>query len=406
MMRGHAKRAPLGAVSAVLAAGIVAAFYVAKLPAALPELKRELSLSLVAASVAVSAFNTLALLAAPVFGLAADRAGAFRCLLAGLALLVVGALVALPGGDTLLVLSRLVEGAGFLATVIAAPALLVSVAADRRRLALGVWSAYMPTGASLTMIAAPAIMETSGWRGLWLVAVASAATVAIALVALRSRYPSQRPKPQVQGAKASRGGRALFAPHARAGPRWLGLAFAFYTAQFGSVMVWLPTFLVARGASLATATLATAGYVAANIPGNLLGTWLIQRGARRGRLVLRSSLAMAAAAVVAFAPLADVARYGAIVMLSFVGGTIPAAVLSGSALHARAPDEVGAVQGLLVQGANLGQFAGPPAVAAVVAWTGEWSAALAVLLTAAVLGAFAGIRLDRHERAMREAVPK
>jgi cyanate permease len=402
-MQRHADRAPRAAVAAVLAAGIVAAIFVAKLPAALPELERELSLSLVAASVAVSAFNTLALLAAPVFGRAADRVGAFRCLLAGLALLVAGALVALPGGDTLLVVSRLVEGAGFLATVIAAPALLASAAADDRRLALGVWSAYMPTGASLTMIAAPAIIQVSGWRGLWVAAAASAVAVAVALLALRGRYADRRRTPQGQG---SRGWRALFAPHARPGPRWLALAFAFYTTQFGSVMVWLPTFLVVRGASLATATLATAGYVAANIPGNLLGTWLIQRGARRGLIVVGASLAMAAAAVVAFAPLAELVRYGAIVLLSFVGGTIPAAVLSGSALHARSPGEVGAVQGLLVQGANLGQFAGPPAVAALVAWTGEWSAALAVLVSAAALGAGAGIRLDRHERTVREALSK
>jgi MFS family permease len=110
-------------VSIALFVGVVAAGYVGKLPPALPALKAEFGLSLVAAGWVVSTFNTVALATAVAFGLAADRIGAFRFALAGLALLVVGGVggAVAPSG-TWLVVSRVVEGAGLLAVTVAVTA--------------------------------------------------------------------------------------------------------------------------------------------------------------------------------------------------------------------------------------------------------------------------------------------
>src|SRR5512139_610146 len=77
-------------IAAAIAAGVVGAFYIGKLPAALPELKADFSLSLVAASWVVSIFNALAVFAAPLFGLASDRVGALRFTLGGLAAMAAG----------------------------------------------------------------------------------------------------------------------------------------------------------------------------------------------------------------------------------------------------------------------------------------------------------------------------
>ena len=379
-----------------IAAGVVGAFYIAKLPAALPALKSELGLSLVDASWAVSAFNILALIAAPLFGLAADRTGALRFVLGGLVLMIVGALVAVTGADPrALVASRIIEGAGFIATAIAAPALItVAAAPAHRKLALGVWSAYMPLGGSLTMFAAPFVIAAGGWRALWLIVAALTALCALALLAMRSHFRGAGPR-------APRPFRAALRPFGSPAVRWLGLAFAFYTAQFMTIMVWLPTFLVARGVSLPVASALTAGYVTSNVPGNLLGAWLLQRGATRGGLIAGASLLMGAFGVAAFvSALPDTARYIAVLGLSLVGGIIPAAVLSASHVHARTASEIGSVQSLFVQGSNLGQFVGPPAVAALVAATGEWSMAVVVLGAAAALGSVAGLRVAHHERTL------
>jgi hypothetical protein len=107
---------------------------------------------------------------------------------------------------------------------------------------------------------------------------------------------------------------------------------------------------------------------------------------------------MGACAALALLPvLPDAARFAAVLALSCVGGMIPAAVLSGSQAHARSPAETGGIQGLFVQGANLGQFVGPPTAAAAVSAAGSWTAALAVLGTAAALGILGGFMVARHE---------
>jgi predicted MFS family arabinose efflux permease len=380
-------------VVAALAAGVVGAFYIGKLPAALPALKADFSLSLVAASWVVSTFNALAVFAAPLFGLASDRVGALRFTLLGLVTMAAGGtLGALAPNETVLLASRFVEGAGFIALVVGAPALLVAAAApERRKTVLGVWSAYMPFGGSLVMLAAPLAIGAWGWRGLWLSIALLTVAAGVAVFAMRPAYGAARPV-------GPRPVAAVLEPLKRPGPWWLGLAFAFYTAQFSTVMVFLPTFLVGRGVSLGAAGLMTACYVAINVPGNLAGTWLLHRGVPRGGLIAATAAAMGVCAALALLPvLPDAGRFAAVLALSCVGGMIPAAVLSGSQVHARSPAETGGIQGLFVQGANLGQFVGPPAAAAAVSAAGNWVAALAVLGTAASLAIVAGLMIARFE---------
>ncbi|MCX7894023.1 MAG: MFS transporter [Burkholderiales bacterium] len=388
-----AARTRTAAVVAALAAGVVGAFCIGKLPAALPALKAEFGLSLLAASWVVSTFNALAVFAAPLFGLASDRAGALAFTLAGLAALAAGGtLGALAASETVLFVSRFVEGAGFIAVVVGAPALLVAATApERRRTVLGLWSAYMPFGGALVMLAAPAAIGTWGWRGLWLAIAALTLVAAAAVDAMRADYAAARPagpRPLATVLEALK----------RPGPWWLGAAFACYTAQFATVMVFLPTFLVERGIALGTAGLLTACYVAINVPGNIAGTWLLARGAPRGVLIVATFAAMGVCAAIALLPFApEGLRFAAALALSCVGGMIPAAVLSGSQAHARSPAETGGIQGLFVQGANLGQFVGPPAAAAAVSAAGSWTAALGVLAAAAALGIVAGTMAARHE---------
>ena len=57
-----------------------------------------------------------------------------------------------------------------------------------------------------------------------------------------------------------------------------------------------------------------------------------------------------------------------------------------------------ATNGLLVQGSNLGQVIGPPAVGALAAATGSWAAAPVVLAVAACGGIGAALVLRRLER--------
>jgi cyanate permease len=388
------------AVWVALFAGVVAAAYLGKLPPALPLMKAELGLSLVAAGWVVSTFNIIAIVGALFFGLVADRVGALRFCLVGFTLLCIGGLVgAAAGGTTVLLASRIVEGAGFIAVAVSAPSLIAAAAAPRdRRLVLALWSIYMPFGIALTVLASTPTMAVAGWRGLWVAAVL--ATLACFAGVWRFRGMFARPPG---------GGRRLadlVAPLREPAPWAVAIAMGLYTLQWMAVMTWLPTYLVqTRGASPLAAASLTAIFSVANMPGILLGTWLLQRNVPRGRLIIATFVLMAACDIAIFSAGApDALRYAAVLGLSCFGGMIPAAVMSSSQRYAHSPAQVGGLQGLIVQLSNVGQFTGPLAVAAVVSATGRWESALVVVLTASVLGLALGVAVGRFERRLPAAV--
>ncbi|MGB0128946.1 MAG: MFS transporter, partial [Rhodocyclaceae bacterium] len=331
-------------------------------------------------------FNTLAVLSAIFFGLLGDRLGAVRFAALGLLALTLGAsLGALANGTATLLASRFIEGAGFVAVGVSAPSLIgAATAPTDLRKALGIWAVYMPAGGGLAMLLAPIVLQWQGWRVLWLASAGAAALMLLALWWSRQRYHLRTP-PSRSLADLTAG---LRRPTAWA----FALAFACYSVQFFTVMVWLPTFLVQqRGLPLALASLLTAVVVLANVPGNLTGAWLLHRHVRRSTLVVVTNVLMALCAATIFAQaLPDMVRFGACVGLSLFGGMLPTAALSSAQILTREPTQVGGIQGLMLQGSNLGQFVAPPLIAAVVGQS-AWGEALPVLLACAAGGVACGL---------------
>jgi len=187
-----ATRWPL--VLLLVGAAVVAAFQIGKAPAALPAIRADLGLDLVAASWVVAIFNLLGLAIGMATGGLAERIGHRRVALAGLALIVVASAAgaAAPGGATLLA-TRSLEGIGFLAVIVAVPTLIVGATAPGdRALAFGFWSSYMPVGTAAMMVAAPALLTPFGWRGLWLANAALLAIYALAFARATAAAPAPR----------------------------------------------------------------------------------------------------------------------------------------------------------------------------------------------------------------------
>lgn len=386
------------AVSAALAAGIISAGYIGKMPTALPTLTSELDLSLIASSWLVSMFNFIALACAIFFGLLTDRVGALRFCIAGLACLMLGGFGgAFAHSTAQLLASRVVEGAGFVAVIVSAPSLIAAATAPQERgLSLGLWSTYMPAGSSITLALSPLALATFGWRGLWL-AIVVATLACVAWITSQSRHyatvtsGTARPLSSVKTALA------------QPIPWWLGAAFAVYTLQFSAVMIWMPTYMKdERGIGTAAGALLTALFVAVNVIGAIYGSRLVHRNASRGRMIIGTFIGLAICAVGIFSTgLPDLARYAAAVAFSIVAGLIPAAVLSAGSRYAHSPAEVGTILGLIVQISNVGQFLGPPLAATMVTMTGRWEGVLIVLLASTVLGLICGSVILRHERTAR-----
>ena len=152
-------------------------------------------------------------------------------------------------------------------------------------------------------------------------------------------------------------------------------------------MVWLPTFLVEqRGVSIPEAALLTALVVIANVPSNVVGGWLVNRGVPSWTLIALPGAVMGLSALGIFSDaVPDAIRFGLCMFFSAVGGFIPGALFAIVPVHASSPQQLGTMNGFMLQGANMGQFVGAPAIAALVAATGQWHAVQWILLATGAL---------------------
>ena len=379
-------------------AGVAGGAIMGKMPPSLPILQPLFGLTLVQTGWLAAMFNLIAASAAIFFGLVSDRIGALRFCLFGMGCFVVGGIAgAMSGMDTysavLLFASRVLEGLGFVSVTVAAPALIAAATLPAHRgFALGAWSSYMPAGTSAMLVAGAWMISALGWQSMWIATALLGAVCAAMLLSQSREYASATAvKRSLADIRSS-----LSQPV----PWMLGAAFGMYTIQFHAVMVWLPTYLLGtRGASGAQAALLTAGFVAVNVLGSVIGGLMLHRGWRRGHIIGGCFMLTSLLFIGMFTEsLPDWLRYALMLSYSVACGPIAASALSGGAKYARTPAEAGAIQGLIVQLTNIGIFAGPPLSATVVTLAGGWHAVLWLILGAAVVGLLMAWLITVQER--------
>jgi len=381
------------AVWVIFAGGLAAGAYMTKVPPALPALRADLGLTLVEAGLIQTMLYTIGAAAGVFFGVLAERAGVKRAALAGLGMMVVGGLLgAAAPSYAMLLASRFLEGIGFLLFVVAAAPLLAAATLPQdRATAFSIWSSYMPTGGTLALLVAPLAMSSFGWRGLW---IGLAAYAMLCAVLLARHVPAA----QFGGGIGSL--RLLTESLVRPGSLALCLGFICYVGQWTSLMTWLPTFVVdERGASPATASLLTAAYVAINILGNQLGGVVLRAGAPRWAVMAGGAAAMGiTASGLMWVAAPDGVRLACAMAFSVLGGVIPAAVFSGTTVHAKSQQHIGTTNGMLMQASHGSQFAMPILIAWVASRSGGWEASLQVMLALAVTGVAAALAVGRFEQ--------
>ncbi len=380
------------AVWAVFAGGLVCGAYIGKVPPALPLQRAELGLTLVESGFIATTFNVIGMFVGMFVGVLCDRYGHKRLGLSGLAVLCVAGLCgAFAWNFPSLLAARFFEGVGFILFTVAGSALIAEAAANdaNRAKVMGLWSSYMPSGGVTAIVLAPLLLGAWGWRGAWIVwaVAAAAALVVIWRMAPAPKYGS------VGSVKLAL--ESLRKPGSVA----LALLFAFYTAQWTSVMIWLPTFVVdERGGSATLASMLTALMVLVNIPGNIGGGWLIAHGVRRGKLILAAAAIMVVTDIAMLSSvLPDALRFLAILVFSCGAGTIPGAIFTGVVVHAKTPQHVGTTNGMVMQTSQAGQFFGPILLAWLASHFGGWGASLWAMLAFAGACAACGYAVLRIE---------
>lgn len=381
----------------LVAAGLVAASHVGKMPPSLPSVRAELGATLRQAGWLLSIVSLMTAVGGMAIALTADRLGHRRLVLFGTTTALLASLLgAFSGNVTQLFVGRFFEGLGFIAATAAIPPLLLRIArpSDARRV-MSLWSLYMPAGAGAMMLVAALTLPHASWRTVWLISATASAAMLVTLVirALPRRdldaQPTERRPILHEMIEVATSG----------GPLAIALCFGAYSSCWFAIVGFLPTLQIERlGFDAWTAAVVTAAVVFVNAAGNLMAGVLLHRGVPRVALIVGSTVTMAFCAAAVFVEgVPDVARLVLAGIYSMVIGLVPGALFTAVPVHAPRPPLVGATTGLLMQGSNIGALIGPPITATVVS-AGGWPAA--AWFTSAALGvaALAGAFLHWRER--------
>jgi len=371
----------------VVVAGGVAALQVGKLPPALPALQAELGLTLVQSGFLLSTVQVAGLSLAVFIGLWADGMGLRRSMVRGLCLLALASgLGGFATSVAALLAMRAIEGLGFLLVALPAPALIRRLVPPAQLPGmLGVWGAYMPTGTALALLLGPLFIPAWGWGAWW--GLFAAASLAMALWLYRV-VPAD---PPADAARAGQGAWTRLRLTLRAPGPWLvALTFGMYSGQWLAVVGFLPSIYAAAGVSGALLGVLTALAAAVNMAGNMASGRLLQRGwAPRSTLWLGFG-AMAVGSTLAFATATEDwpwLRFAGVLFFSGVGGLVPGTLFSLAVRLAPGDQQVATTVGWVQQLSALGQFVGPPVVAAVAARAGGWQLTPLVTVACCVAGA-------------------
>ncbi|TBR29234.1 MAG: MFS transporter [Reyranella sp.] len=270
---------------------MVAAFQVGKAPPALPSIREDLGATLEQAGWLLSVINLMTALGGMAIALTADRVGHRRLAIFGTLLAAAASFAGAfaPNVESLLV-GRIFEGLGFITVVVAIPSLLLRLTRPGdQRLAMAIWSTYMPAGSGTMMVIAAIVLPATSWRVVWLVAAAAATLMAIALLLRAVPRRELDPLPVARRSGLSE----MKEVGTSGGPLAIGVCFGAYACCWFAIIGFLPTMLIERlGYSTSTAAVITAFVAILNVTGNLGAGWLLHRRVRRVTVIVGATLSM------------------------------------------------------------------------------------------------------------------
>lgn len=377
------QRTPWGLIGLLVAAGIVAAFHVGKAPPALPSIREDLGATLRQGGWLLSTINLTTALGGMAIALTADRVGHRRLVVLGTLLALVSSLAGAVVADVeQLLVTRVLEGVAFISVTAAVPALLLRIARPSdHRLAMALWTTYMPAGAGTMMLISAVVLPGTSWRIGWLVAAGASALMLLALLLRALPERSLDPQPVRRRPVIAEMREVV----TTGGTLAIAVCFGAYACCWFAVVGFLPTLQVERlGFATSTAAVVTAIVTVANVGGNLAAGWLLHRGLARVTVIVGATATMAFCAAGIFVDgVPDLLRLVLAVLYSAVIGVVPGCLFTAIPVHAPRPDLAGASTGLLMQGSNIGGLLGPPITATLVA-SGGWPSA--AWLTSVALG--------------------
>lgn len=371
----------LAAIAALLVAGVFAGAQLGKIAPLVGWYRDEIGFSLVLIGWLTSAIGIfVALLALPA-GWAVGVFGARPSFVWSSAVLVAGG-VALASFDApgFILAGRLIEGAGYLALVIAIPAILTTISPPAwRGAALALWGGFVPVGFAAADFLATALVAPAGPAIYLLTNVASFAVFAAISVFLLRRVGDVAPDRAPAGSKE----RHAVAGSLSAGVVAAALAFGAYVVLSVGFFAFMPAFVADRGDLLLSA-----GVIALSVPaGNVLASLFMRRGSAlvAAWLAAAGFAAAAIAAVPAFASTGAATATAAGLVFAIAGGVTASALFAAVPYIVPKGGSVAVAIGLVAQTGGLGTVFGPPLAGFVIERYG-WAGYAWFLAAVAVAG--------------------
>ena len=363
-----------------------------KVPPIIPILMSALGISISGAGLLMSVYAITGLILALPAGLIFQKTGhRVTGILAGGSILlgaVLGALSQSMGG---LLASRVIEGAGTSFMAVLAPAIIARWFIVRKRgTAMGIWATWVPLGTAMTLLIAPTLAQSYGWRAVWWFGAAYALVATILYLVFVKAAPAGAAVATGPGPSAPADGGVTSAQVMRNRNIWLlAAAFGAFNAAAIGLGTYMPTFLVTQhGMSLRTAALVASITTLITIFSAPGGGILSDRIGSRKKPYL-----VGFAAAIVLLPLTGVLDVTGLIILMVVSGlvlgVIPTNIFAAAVEATGDERQGGAAMAVIMVGQNAGMLLGPIIFGALVQTVG-WPAAFASLGVMAALGLLAG----------------
>jgi MFS family permease len=315
----------------------------------------------------MSAFNlTGIILAFPASGIA-NKFGLKVTTLAAVVCCALGSLIGTFAGTIeVMLLSRFIEGVGMAIFGVTAPAAIVAwFSKDKRGLALGLWSMYMPLGSILMFNLAPMMSGNGNWQSVWWFTTiySIAATV---LFAMLFRMPNRESSSAQGNGSTSEQIEEPEAPtpgSSKAAIIGLILLTSMFTLVVlcgnGSINTYLPTFLqTERSLSPATAGLVTSISAGLGIVGSPLAGFLSDRLNSRKWLIVGALVVLLVVFWFLFAFKNPIEMWASIVLSGLASSTIAVCTMALVPEIAQKPKLINLGMGAVVFGLSVGSTLG------------------------------------------------
>lgn len=379
-----------------LAAGVTAGMQMGKAPLGLPGIRSEFDLGLDTAAWIVSAFPLIGAFIGVFAGGLAQRLGARRSLFVGLITLACGGMLSyLSISYVPVLIGRTIEGIGFLAITISAPTLIhTNAEGPERRFAMTIWSACVPIGVALTLLAGPLVTSPFGWRGLWL---AGACQVILVIPTLAILLPHATLGQSSRGRSPADMLKVITLRR----PVSFAIVAGCYMFLFSMTALFPVMFVDRFGLGLRTASELVSPVILTGLAGGLFARWLGERGLAPWTSIVICAGVMGCAGVGLFTPGAPLAAvYGLCIIFAASAGMLPAIAFEGAAASVPDPSLVPIAMGMVMQASNIGVFVGPIGFGAAIQ-AGGWTAGTGPLL--AITGVLFAMAMLLRESARRGA---